>query len=108
MVRQGDVLLIPVDEVPPESRRISHPDGRVTLAWGEATGHAHVVVGDRRVTLREFETDRYVILARNAELVHEEHAAIPLLSGAYRVVIQREYAPQTGALPGIGWQTVRD
>jgi hypothetical protein len=108
MVRQGDVLLIPVDEVPHESRLVAHPPGRVTLAWGEATGHAHIVVGDSRATMREFETERYVILARNAELVHDEHAAIPLASGAYRVVIQREFAPQANGVPRTEWQSVRD
>lgn len=109
IVRQGDVLLIPVDQVPPKSRPVAHPIGRATLALGEATGHAHVVVGDERVTMREWLSDRYVVLASNAQLLHEEHAAIPLGPGAYRVVVQREYAPQVIALgQATGWQAVRD
>ena len=109
IVRQGDVLLIPVDRVPAQSRPVAHPTGRATLALGEATGHAHVVLGDQRVALREWQSDRYVVLARNAQLVHEEHAAIPLRPGAYRVVVQREYAPQVVAQGhGVGWRAVRD
>lgn len=109
MVRQGDVLLIPVEQVPAQSRPVAHPRGRATLALGEATGHAHVVLGDERVTLREWQSNRHVVLARNAQLVHEEHAAIPLGPGAYRVVVQREYAPQVIAQgQGMPWRAVRD
>ena len=109
IVRQGDVLLIPVDQVPAQSIPVAHPAGRATLALGEATGHAHVVVGDERVTMREWMSDRYVVLARNAQLVHEEHAAIPVCPGAYLVVLQREYAPQVIAHgQGMAWRAVRD
>lgn len=109
MVRQGDVLLIPVEQVPVQSRPVAHPEGRVTLALGEATGHAHVVVGDERVTMRAWGTDRYVVLARNAQLVHEEHATVPLSPGAYRVIVQREYAPQVIEHgQGMAWRAVRD
>src|SRR5690349_14057960 len=47
MYRQGDVLIIPVGaaEVPARAPVPRDPRGRMVLARGEATGHAHVVGG---------------------------------------------------------------
>ena len=43
-VRQGDVLLIPVDKVPTESQYVYRIKGAgIILAAGEATGHHHRV-----------------------------------------------------------------
>jgi hypothetical protein len=99
MYRQGDVLLIRVDSVPPEATsRARDERGRLVLVRGEATGHAHAIDS----TLAELFEDRNGSLylrveARDAEpvrLVHEEHAAITLPPGSYRVVRQVEYRPQ--------------
>jgi hypothetical protein len=37
---------------------------------------------------------RFLLLATQALLTHDEHAPIPLPAGAYRVVRQREYTPE--------------
>ena len=96
--RQGDVLIIATDEtVPAEATLVPRDDGRVVLAYGEVTGHAHALL-DRRVELfalsdAEFE-DRFLVIAAEAALVHEEHDTITLPPGTYRVRRQREYAPE--------------
>jgi len=85
--RQGDVLLVPVpgSEVPatavpaPRDRA-----GRMVLARGEATGHAHVIVDVDRL---------FVKIVTRARVVHEEHGTITIPAGAYRIVRQREYVP---------------
>jgi len=41
--RQGDVLLIRVDALPTGLREIPRDRGRVVLAYGETTGHAHAI-----------------------------------------------------------------
>jgi hypothetical protein len=41
--RQGDVLLIRVDSLPTGLREIPRDRGRVVLAYGETTGHAHAI-----------------------------------------------------------------
>jgi hypothetical protein len=91
-VRQGDVLLHPVADVPETARPLPRTAGRVVLAEGEATGHAHAIRA-AGATLLADKDDRYLSVAAPVTLDHEEHAAIELAPGSYRVVIQREYVP---------------
>ncbi|MFB6892398.1 hypothetical protein ACFCX4_24150 [Kitasatospora sp. NPDC056327] len=100
MFRQGDVLMVPVEEsavpVRVESLGAQPRDarGRLVLALGEVTGHAHAVVGpgELRRESGPFGT-AWLHLPEGGRVVHEEHAAIPLPKGWYRVVRQREYVP---------------
>lgn len=48
MYRQGDVLIIPIAELPPGLKPVAKEQGRVVLAHGEVTGHAHTI-RDRNV-----------------------------------------------------------
>ena len=93
MFRQGDVLLERVDAIPKGATR-KHPDnGRVILAYGEVTGHAHAVETDADVVeayLAELDGQVYLSAPATARVVHEEHGTIPLPKGIYRVVRQRE------------------
>jgi hypothetical protein len=100
MYRQGDVLIVPVEEaaVPPGAEGLARqprdPRGRMVLALGEVTGHAHAVVGPGFL-VREpgpFGVS-WLRLPEGGRVVHEEHGAIPLPRGWYRVIRQREYAP---------------
>jgi hypothetical protein len=94
MYRQGDVLLVRVDESPAKARVVPRTAGRVILALGESTGHAHAIA-DPGVELLENAHGRVVIVPEGgATLSHEEHAPIPLPAGAYRVILQREYRPE--------------
>ena len=92
--RQGDVLLIRV-RMPSQTRRLLRPvprrDGRVVLAYGEATGHAHVIDSPRAELLESRDGRTYLGLDEVSALTHEEHGAIRLEPGFYRVVRQREY-----------------
>jgi hypothetical protein len=94
--RQGDVLLIKLTEAEAQalglSRRVRSTKDRVILARGEATGHSHSVDG-AVAALDERRAERYLAVWAPAELTHEEHAAIRLDRGVYRVVRQREYVP---------------
>ncbi|GAA2295158.1 hypothetical protein GCM10010149_49270 [Nonomuraea roseoviolacea subsp. roseoviolacea] len=95
MFRQGDILVVPVAEVPEwvESAPSAPRDGRgrLVLALGEATGHAHAVPGPGVLVLDP--RGDYLHLPQGGRLVHEEHAAISLPPGWFRVVRQREYVP---------------
>jgi hypothetical protein len=45
--RQGDVLFVPVDEIPKGVKAVERDTrGRIVLAEGESTGHAHCVLDD--------------------------------------------------------------
>ena len=50
--------------------------------------------------------ERFLRIVTEARLTHEEHAAIALPPGLYRVVRQREYAP--GWEGAAGWREVDD
>jgi hypothetical protein len=106
--RQGDVLLLKVDDVPtqaePEPR-----GGRIVLAEGEVTGHAHAIEEhDARVFTHDGQ--RYLLTRSRAQLIHEEHAPIEVPPGAYRVIIQREYEPDPirSITPSEQWRRVVD
>ncbi|MEW1546841.1 hypothetical protein [Streptomyces tsukubensis] len=100
MYRQGDVLIVPVAEesvpahvagAPAESRDTR---GRLVLALGEVTGHAHAVLGAGRLVREPGPFGPLVLqLPKGGKVVHEEHAAIDLPRGWYRVIRQREYLP---------------
>lgn len=100
--RQGDVLVVAVDAVPESARPVARSAGRLVLAEGEATGHAHAITSPDAILLRDEETDqRFLRLAAGAILGHEEHAPILLPAGTYEVRRQREYVP---AVPRAGQQ----
>ncbi|WP_329521656.1 hypothetical protein [Spirillospora sp. NBC_01491] len=80
-----------VRDLPPAPR---DGRGRMVLALGEVTGHAHALKAPG--TLRRSPdpmTPDHLHLPSGGLLVHEEHAAISLPKGWYRVVRQREYVP---------------
>jgi hypothetical protein len=96
--RQGDVLLLAIDphDLPRSARPEPRAGGRVVLAEGEATGHAHAIRSAAATLLRDgggTEAPRFLRATAPVDLVHEEHATIALPAGAYRMVIQREYVP---------------
>ncbi len=101
---QGDVLIEEVETVPtsgtPTDRGV---DGGYVLAEGEATGHRHIIKGCATMfrddaLARDIPTELYIGHLRvdddSARVLHEEHAAIPLNKGMYRVRRQRELEPK--------------
>ncbi|MFE9096905.1 hypothetical protein [Streptomyces sp. NPDC007264] len=100
MYRQGDVLIVPVadEAVPPHvphaPKEPRDARGRLVLALGEVTGHAHAVVGPGELVSEPGPFGPLLLhLPEGGRVVHEEHAAIPLPKGWYRVIRQREYVP---------------
>lgn len=101
MYRQGDVLIVPVDaeKVPSyladAAGEARDARGRLVLALGEVTGHAHAVTGPGRLIREPGDAAgrMFLHLPSGGRVVHEEHAAIPLPRGWFRVVRQREYLP---------------
>lgn len=98
--RQGDVLVQQVRKRARRGRAVGER-GRLILAYGERTGHAHEVIaaaqdGGGGVAAQMFEESdgaRYLFVARACVLTHDEHGPIALAPGAYSVTIQREYEP---------------
>ena len=90
--RQGDVLLVKVDALP-DGAVAQEVDGRIVLAYGEVTGHAHAV-GLEGAMLYKSNGEDLLKVHKATALVHEEHSPIALDPGVYKVVRQREYTPQ--------------
>lgn len=92
--RQGDVSVRRI-HAPMRPLEIKRQDnGRVVLAYGELTGHAHVLDRPENVTLMEDKKGNLFLSVRQeAAVVHEEHSPITLPPGDYEVVTQREYVP---------------
>lgn len=118
-MRQGE-LLIPVSAIPDDARCLQ-VSGRIVLAEGEATGHAHTIhaihadaelyeMPDSRraepgsLGLPEPGFTRYLrVIASDdlqnptqvgAILTHQEHGQIAVAPGDYRIRRQAEYTPE--------------
>ena len=110
MIRQGDVLLVPVDRVPDAVVPVAREDGRLVLAEGEVTGHAHVIEAEQAELVTAEEARELYLLVHGddaVELTHEEHSTLPVEAGAYRVVRQREFREPRAARARV-WDPVRD
>jgi hypothetical protein len=98
-VRQGDVLLQRIADRNRTGTPIAE-QGRIILAHGEVTGHAHEVVAEAAGELpaaaffEEPDGTRILFIDRPCALVHQEHGPVTLAPGCYRVVRQREYSPE--------------
>jgi len=116
--RQGDVLLIKIDELPPLT--FKEKKDKLILE-GEVTGHAHKLEGNvkilevaERIANTTFDNSRminwdrdtltahfasepnsqvigYAVVDAPAELTHEEHKTITIPAGIYQIRRQREY-----------------
>jgi hypothetical protein len=106
---QGDIVLELVEDAEPSRDPLpKDADGAVVLARGEHTGHRHAFHGGSVTLFRDDALARdlpralYIghvkIGAACADLRHEEHAAITLPAGTYRVRRQQEWEGNTAVL----------
>lgn len=95
--RHGDIVFerLPDDgTIRANGRRKTH----LTIAKGEATGHAHVLDGEVLVfesvddlLLAARDTEREMVVTKESTLTHPEHGPITLPVGRYTVRRQREF-----------------
>lgn len=88
--RQGDLLIVRVDEIPAETDTVQ---GNVMLA-GQVTGHSHRLVHGEAPAVAATHLLSLAVTTQ-ASLVHEEHRPITLPPGRNQVRRQRAYHPQT-------------
>jgi hypothetical protein len=100
IVRQGDVLFIPISRIPTGGRK-KRENG--TVAYGEVTGHSHRLADRAAADVFEVGTGLFVRVSAKglsitgesgATFVHEEHGPATLRPGDYKIRIQREYSPE--------------
>ena len=95
--RQGDVMLVSVGTLPEGAVEKPH-NGRVVLAEGEVTGHAHTITAPAPM-LKEYAlpgTARRFLsveeLLAGVDLTHQEHSTITLPPGVFEIVPQCEWS----------------
>jgi hypothetical protein len=90
--RQGDVYVQKAAKLPEGCKPVDRDNGRVVLAYGEVTGHAHAFKEEH---VRMFSNDNgrrfLVIEGKPATLLHEEHSPILFAPGIYEIWQQREW-----------------
>ncbi len=92
LIRQGDVLFVPITEIPQEARV---EKGRITVAYGEQTGHHHDLVAvDGKVDIYALEDQLFANVQGDVQVTHQEHNALAVEEGLYEIRIQNEYTPQ--------------
>ena len=97
MYRQGDVLIVPVESIPNSVEPVDRDNGRVILAYGEVTGHAHAVKDKRATLFRDPKLAAIFMHVSGDEVValeHDEHSTIAIPPGNYQIVRQVEYSPE--------------
>ena len=86
--RQGDVLIRrTTHQLTATAKCISRDTGRIVLAYGEVTGHAHAI-DDALAELFEEKDGRLYLrvdAGRGVELRHEEHGTVTIRSEERRV-----------------------
>ncbi|NJK44917.1 MAG: hypothetical protein HC933_12060 [Pleurocapsa sp. SU_196_0] len=90
MYRHGDVMIARVTALPEGAVERNG----VTLARGELTGHSHRIRDFQHAKLYEHDAQTYLEVLTDTAVIHEEHHAIVLEKGMYRVWMQREYSPE--------------
>lgn len=116
-MRQGDVQIQQVKNLPSGCTEIKPEGNRIVLAYGEVTGHAHaiydhIVHSESRLgaadeiaeaaiaraqskarLLVEPNGDRYLEVIETVTLRHEEHTQHTIPPGIYHLPRQMEYTP---------------
>ncbi len=96
-MRQGDVFVERIDEIPGDATPYKKDGGRWIAAHGEVTGHAHAIADRKGLKMftRGTGVDEVLYLATSSatEMTHEEHDVMPIAPGQFRVRRQREYEP---------------
>lgn len=82
--RQGDIMLVPTSTLPERVTKVAPEKGRLILAHGEVTGHAHAVANPAGCDLvtAEGADDLYLIVHGDAP----EHDAVECQTSAGDVV----------------------
>ena len=108
-IAQGDVMLIPVAELPATGHAPTKTENGAYIVTHSETGHHHVVLERPGVSMFQDTMDMFrswlVIEGEPADLEHlrstDTHETVSLEPGVYEVRRQREYAPE-------GWRRAAD
>ena len=88
------MLVERINQIPADATKQAPISGRVILAYGEVTGHHHSLDADAADWWKKGDGEQFVEVNLETALLHQEHSAITIAPGKYRVIRQREYTPE--------------
>ena len=92
LIQQGDVLIHKIASLPKGLKKLGKKEKGFVLADGEVTGHAHVITEEDTVFVAEDGT-LYLSVEAPTIIQHEEHKAVTVEPGVYRVGRVQEVDP---------------
>jgi len=103
LIQQGDVLIFTNATLPADAKAVQPVHGRVVLAEGEVTGHAHVADLMRfpGTALFESPSGRFLQALTDIEIVHEEHKTVRVPKGIHQIRIVKEVDPFTEEIRSV-------
>ncbi len=104
-VFQGDLMIVPCDNIPVGASEVRPVNGQVIVAHSE-TGHHHTVSACAAKVFAVSAMLQYLrVTAAHVDLLHQrsydQHEALRLPKGDYEMLRQREGSPE-------GWRRVMD
>ncbi len=94
--QQGDVLLFTAAKLPEGAVEVKPINGRLILAEGETTGHAHALALNDYPNSKLFKLENgelYLSVVEPVIIYHEEHKPVSIPEGTHRIGIVREVDP---------------
>ena len=90
--RQGDILLLRINSIPPDARKEDRPPGAsLLLGEGEAPGHRHEILDPGVEAYRRAEGFYLDVVEEDVGLIHPQHGRVALLPGSWEVIRQHEF-----------------
>jgi hypothetical protein len=89
-IQQGDVIGRMVGAVPENAKAVKPVRGRLIVAEGEATGHAHAIQADSGAALVEADGKLYLSVEQDTPMTHEEHNPVTWAPGIWEIGKVRE------------------
>ena len=85
--RHGDLLIREIETLPRGLKKSEN-----ILAYGEVTGHSHVLNGNANI-FQNKEGKKFFQAQEEVELTHQEHKTLKIEKGVFEVLTEREYEP---------------
>lgn len=90
-LQQGDIIIEKIDSIPGDCKTGKLKQGKVVLAEGETTGHAHRISEVAGVVFKEKDGMFYLENKEDLQVQHEEHKTVFIPPGTWRVRKVQEY-----------------
>lgn len=99
--RHGDILLKRIKTLPQGDE--VKTKGQYILAYGEVTGHKHVMTVEKPEHLKVLDNDGgiFIELTEPATVTHEEHNTITVEPGYFEVIHEQHRDPFMGSITRV-------